>query len=61
MIDHRMDSWLYMMSAVATLQPKHDHLLVKDQLRLGWRCQAQGCRFFKPAEEFEGLRVLSAA
>ncbi|MCZ4510415.1 hypothetical protein O3Q52_19925 [Streptomyces sp. ActVer] len=56
-----MDSWLYMASAVASLQPKHDHLLAQDPLPLGWRCQVQGCGFFKPAGEFDGLRLLSAA
>ena len=59
MIDHRMDSWLYMMSAVAALQPKHDHLVVRDPLRLGWRCQAERCQFFKSAEEFDRVRVTS--
>ncbi|MFD6490659.1 hypothetical protein [Streptomyces sp. NPDC060188] len=58
--DHWMDSYLFMMTAVAATQrPSHSHLLVKDPLRLGWRCRAQECRFFKPAHEFDGIRELS--
>ncbi|MFD8839845.1 hypothetical protein [Streptomyces griseofuscus] len=38
----------------------HQHVLAKDPLRLGWQCLAQGCRFFKPAGEFDGMRTLLA-
>lgn len=34
----------------------HDHLLVKDTYICGWRCQVDGCRFFKPAEDFDAAR-----
>jgi hypothetical protein len=36
----------------------HQHLLAKDPTRLGWKCTAAGCGFFKPAEEFDGIAVL---
>lgn len=35
----------------------HQHLLVKDPMRLGWKCGVAGCGFFKPAEEFDAIRV----
>ena len=37
---------------------EHQHVLVKDPLRLGWRCDVPGCRHFKPAGEFDGIRIL---
>ncbi|MFM9616846.1 hypothetical protein ACKI14_02650 [Streptomyces turgidiscabies] len=61
MVDHRMDGWLYMMSAVTAMTPLHDHLLMKDPLRLGWCCRLAGCGFFKPADEFDGITVLPCA
>lgn len=54
---HRMDSYLYMMSAFAARQSRHDHLLMKDPRQLAWRCQAEDCGFTKPAHEFDGIRV----
>lgn len=49
-----------MMSAVTAMSSQelaHDHLLMKDPRRLGWRCQAEGCGFFKPAHEFDAMQV----
>lgn len=57
MVDHMRDSWLYMMEAPAGRRHDHDHLLMKDSRRLGWRCQVEGCGFFKPAQEFDGMRA----
>ena len=37
---------------------EHQHVLVKDPLRLGWRCDVPDCRHFKPAGEFDGIRIL---
>ena len=36
----------------------HQHLLVKDPTRLGWKCAAAGCGFFKLAEEFDGIALV---
>lgn len=58
MTDHARDSWLYMMEAVADRQRDHDHLLVKDPRRLGWMCRVAWCAFFKPAGEFDGIRLV---
>lgn len=57
MDDQWMESYLYVMTALAAQQPRHDHLLSKDPLRLVWRCRAEGCGFTKPAHEFDGIRV----
>ncbi|MGW0577752.1 hypothetical protein ACWD25_17660 [Streptomyces sp. NPDC002920] len=57
MVDLRMDSFVYIATAVASLRPRHNHLLVKDPFRLGWHCEVAGCRFFKPAEEFDRVRT----
>ncbi|WP_329376062.1 hypothetical protein [Streptomyces sp. NBC_01483] len=37
---------------------EHLHVLAKDPLRLGWRCGFEGCGFFKPAGEFDGIAIL---
>jgi len=60
MVDHARDSWIYMMSAVTAMSSQeltHDHLLMKDPRRLGWRCQVERCGFFKPAHEFDAMRI----
>jgi len=55
MVDHYTDNLQYMSDGLAARQTEHDHLLTKDPRRLGWRCKVLGCRFFKPAAEFDGL------
>lgn len=60
MVDHRMDSWLYIVEAVAAMKPAHDHLLMKDPRRLGWGCRVVGCGFFKSAREFDGIALVTS-
>lgn len=56
-MDHMTDSWLYLVTALAAMEPPHDHLLRIDPRRLGWRCQVEGCDFFKAACEFNGMQA----
>ena len=59
-MNHSVDSMRYAYGPLlGTEQLKHAHVLVKDPARLGWRCRLLGCGFFKPAEEFDGIRILS--
>lgn len=61
-MNHSVDSVAYLVGALlGEWAAEHQHLLVKDPRRLGWMCEAAGCRFFKPAEEFDGITVLNAA
>ena len=59
-MNHTLDSMVYMYGPLlaARMRLQHHHVLAKDPLWLGWRCQVDGCRFFKPAGEFDGVRVL---
>ncbi|MET4670820.1 hypothetical protein [Streptomyces sp. PvR018] len=55
---HHMDSALYAMAQATPRVADHHHVLVKHPTRFGWSCRLEGCGFFKPAEEFDGLRLV---
>ena len=58
-MSHSLDSMVFAFGPLlGEWAEEHQHLLVKDPTRLGWKCEAAGCHFFKPAEEFDGIAVL---
>lgn len=58
-MNHSLDSMVYAFGPLlGEWATEHQHLLVKDPRHLGWMCEVAGCRFFKPAEEFDGIVVL---
>lgn len=56
--DHWMDSLLYSTPQGGPRPVDHSHVLTKSPLWLGWSCQLEGCNFFKPAGEFDGVDLL---
>lgn len=59
-MNHSRDSMAYAFGPLlGEWAEQHQHILVKDPERLGWKCEVEGCGFFKPAEEFDGIAVLS--
>lgn len=60
-MNHSLDSMVYALGPLLGEWAEHQHLLVKDPMRLGWKCEVMGCRFFKPAKEFDGIRILADA
>ena len=60
-MNHSLDSMVYAFGPLlGEWAEPHQHLLVKDPMRLGWKCEIAGCRFFKPAEEFDGIVMVEA-
>jgi hypothetical protein len=58
-VNHSLDSMVYAFGPLlGEWAERHQHLLVKDPRRLGWKCEVPGCGFFKPAEEFDGIRLV---
>lgn len=58
-MNHSLDSMRYAWGPLlGEWAAEHQHLLVKDLMRLGWKCEVSGCRYFKPAEEFDAMRIL---
>lgn len=57
MVDRQRDALRWVLDDLAAQDRRHDHLLIKDPYQLGWRCDVRGCRFFKPAHEFDVMRV----
>jgi hypothetical protein len=58
-VNHDVDSMVYAFGPLlGEWAEQHQHLLVKDPMRLGWKCEVAGCGFFKPAGEFDGMRVV---
>ena len=58
-VNHSLDSMRYAFGPLVGWEPlEHQHVLAKDPMRLGWRCRLLECGFFKPAEEFDGMRVV---
>ncbi|WP_145503149.1 hypothetical protein [Streptomyces sp. CFMR 7] len=55
---HHMDSVLYSMPLAASRTADHQHVLAKHPTRFGWVCQLEGCGLFKPAEEFDDVRLV---
>lgn len=61
-MNHSLDSMVYAFGPLlGEWAAEHQHLLAKDPMRLGWRCEVAGCRFFKPAAEFDGIEILTDA
>lgn len=58
-MNHAVDSMVFALGPLLGegWAGEHQHLLVKDPMRLGWKCEVAGCGFFKPAEEFDGIAV----
>ncbi|MFD8771438.1 hypothetical protein [Streptomyces sp. NPDC059916] len=57
MSDQQREDLEWVLADLAAQRRPHDHLLIKDPYQLGWRCQVQGCRVLKPAQDFDDLRV----
>ncbi|MFG2970800.1 hypothetical protein ACGFZS_46780 [Streptomyces sp. NPDC048288] len=59
-VNHSTDAMRYAYGPLLGREPlEHEHILAKDPMWLGWRCQLLGCGFFKPAAEFDGVAVLT--
>lgn len=57
-MNRSLDSMRYAYGTLVGEEPlEHAHVLAKDPQRLGWKCEVAGCGFFKPAGEFDGIRL----